>query len=76
MQCTILYGSECWVVDNKTEQNQNVSVAEMRMLRWMCGVAREDKTRNDFISGSVGVVPIVDKMKGNRLRWFDHEEKR
>jgi len=36
----------------------------------MCGMAREDRIRNYFIRGSVGVALMVDKMKENRLRWF------
>ena len=38
---TILYGSECWAGNGQHEQK--VGVAEMRMLRWMCGHTRKDK---------------------------------
>jgi len=31
----LLYGTECWVV--KSQHENQVSVAEMRMLRWMSG---------------------------------------
>jgi len=30
---TMLYGSECWVLDRKIKRT--MSVAEMKMLRWM-----------------------------------------
>jgi len=39
-----MYGLECWSVDNKTEYG--VSVAEIRMLKWMCGMTRKDIIRN------------------------------
>lgn len=53
-----------------------VSVAEMRMLRWMCSKTRRDKIKNENITESVGIAPIVEKMVENRLRWFEHVERR
>ena len=43
-------------------------VAEMRMLRWMCGHTRKDKIMNDHIREWVGVAPITEKFVENRLR--------
>ncbi|KAL5185220.1 hypothetical protein HKD37_17G048757 [Glycine soja] len=62
----ILYGTECWAV--KSQHENKVGVAEMRMLRWMCGKTRQDKIRNEAIRERVGVAPIVEKMVENRLR--------
>ncbi|KAH1228537.1 Craniofacial development protein 2 [Glycine max] len=70
----ILYGTECWAV--KSQHENKVGVAEMRMLRWMCGKTRQDKIRNEAIRERVGVAPIVEKMVENRLRWFGHVERR
>jgi len=43
----------------------------MRMLGWTSGVTREDKIRNEYVRGSIGVAwTIVDKMRENRLRWL------
>ena len=66
----MMYGTECWAVDRKIEQR--MSVAEMRMLRWMSAVTREHKIRNEYIRGSIGVASIVDKLRENRLRWLGH----
>lgn len=44
---TMLYGSEYWAVNEKTKQR--ISVVEIRMLRWMSGVTREDSIRNKYL---------------------------
>ena len=66
----MLYGSECWAT--KYENEQKMRVAEMRMLRWMCGHTRLDRIRNEKIREKVGVAPIDEKMRESRLRWFGH----
>jgi len=44
-----------------------MSVTNMRMLGWMSWIIREDRIRNEYVSGSIGVVLIVDNMGENRL---------
>ena len=39
------YASECWAI--KQSQVQKLHVAEMRMLRMMCGVTRKDRISNE-----------------------------
>ena len=39
-----------------------ISVAEMRMLRWMCGKTWKDRIRNTNIRDMVGIAPIEDKI--------------
>lgn len=57
----------CWAVDRKIENS--VSAVEMKMIRWMSGVFREEKIRNKYITDSKIVFPIVGKMRENKLRW-------
>ena len=40
------------------------------MLRWMCGVTRMDRVRNEYIRGSLNVAPLTEKLKGNCLSWY------
>jgi hypothetical protein len=65
VRTAMMYGTKCWVVNRKTEQR--MSVEKMRMLRWMSGVTRDGKMRNEYIRGSIGVASIVDRMRKNRL---------
>jgi hypothetical protein len=70
----LMYGAECWAVKKKHEQQLHVT--EMRMLRAMCGVTREDHIRNTFIRGTLKVAPIKEKLRSSRLRWLGHVERR
>ncbi|XP_070016022.1 uncharacterized protein [Nicotiana sylvestris] len=74
VKSTMLYGSECWPV--KIIHVQKMKVAEMRMLRWMCGHTRLDRIRNEVIRDKVDVAPIEDKMRKTRLRWVGHVNRR
>ena len=52
----ILYGAECW--PTKIQHVQQLSVAEICMLRWICGHTRMDRVRDDDIRDRLGVTPI------------------
>ena len=70
----MLYGAKCWPI--KRRHVQQISVAEMRMLRWICGHTRRDRVRNDDIRDRLGVAPIEEKLVQHRLRWFGHVQRR
>lgn len=53
-----------------------MSVAERRILRWMNVVKREYRIRNEYVSGNIRVVSILDKMKQNRFKWFSYIKRR
>ena len=48
---SLLYGSECWTVGEKEEDLINRT--EMGMLRWILGMSRQDKIRNEEIEEDV-----------------------
>ncbi|XP_070025488.1 uncharacterized protein [Nicotiana sylvestris] len=70
----MLYGAGCWPVKNS--HLQKMRVAEVRMLRWMCGCTRRDRIKNETIRDRVGVAFVEDKMRESRLRWFGHVKRR
>ena len=48
----------------------------MRMLRWMCGVTRLDKIRNERIRGTTKVGEMTKKIQERRLKWYGHVMRR
>ena len=56
----------------KKQHILKMSVAEMRMLRWISGNTRNDRIRNEEIFLKIGVASIDGKMRENHLRWFGH----
>ena len=39
-----------------------MNIAEMRMLRWMCGKIRRDKIKNERIRKLIEAAPIEEKI--------------
>ena len=66
----MLYGTE--TASMRKMDEKKLDVAEMRMLRWMCGMTKEDKIRNEHIRGTAKVVELSKKAQEGRLRWYGH----
>ena len=64
----MLYGAETWATTKR--QEKRIEVTEMRMLRWMCGVTRKDKFRNEHIRGTTRVAQASKKITERRLNWY------
>ena len=52
----MMYGADTWAV--KKAQEKRLDVAEMMMLRWMCGDTKLDRIRNERIRGTTKVGEI------------------
>jgi hypothetical protein len=70
----MLYGVKCW--PTKRRHVQQLSIAEMCMLRWICGYTRRDRVRNDDIRERLRVAPVEEKLVQHHLRWFRHMQRR
>ena len=57
----MMYGAETWAV--KKAQAKKLDVAEMRMLRWMSGVNKLDRIRNERIRGTTKMGEISRKYR-------------
>ena len=56
----------------KKSSERKMEVAEMRMLRWMSGVTKKDRIKNERIRNTVKVTSVSKKVQEARLRWFGH----
>ncbi|EYB97808.1 hypothetical protein Y032_0137g2036 [Ancylostoma ceylanicum] len=65
-----LYGAECWPVTKEVERR--LSMMETKMLRWTSGITRADRIHDEKIRERFGIVPIADKLREIRLRWYGH----
>ena len=61
---------KAWTV--KKVQEKKLDVAEMRMLRWISGVTKLDRIRNEIIRGTPNVGVIYKKVQEIRLKWYGH----
>jgi hypothetical protein len=70
----MIYDAECCAT--KGQHIKKMSVAEIRMLRWIYDHTRKDRIKNDDIRNKLGVAPIQKKLVQHRLRWFDHIQRK
>ncbi|XP_065664573.1 uncharacterized protein LOC136086217 [Hydra vulgaris] len=70
----ILYGLETVALTKR--QVREMEVSKMKMLRFLFGVTKKDRIRNEFIRGSAHVACFGEKVKESRLRWFGHVRRR
>ena len=65
-----IYGSETWAVNAELEAK--VERAEMRMVRWICGVSLREKKTIVELRESMGIEKICDVIRCSGLRWMGH----
>jgi len=70
VRSSIFHGSETWPV---TKENVvAIQRAEMRMVRWMCGIKLKDRLPSKELRERVGIDDIALVLQQNRLRWYGH----
>ena len=68
VQSSMIYRSETWAVN--AEQEAKLERAEMRMVRWMCGVSLKEEKTNAELRENMCIEKISDVMRYSRLRWM------
>ena len=66
----MLHGSETWPV--RKENVVAFQRADMRMVRWMCGVKLKDRFPSKEQRERLGIDDITLVLQQNRLRWYGH----
>ena len=64
-----MVSAETWPV--RKENEMALQRAEVRMVRWMCGVKWKDRISNKELR-EARIVDITSLLQQNRLRWYGH----
>jgi len=70
VQRSMLHGSETWPI--RKENEVALQWAEMRMVRWMCGVKLQDRVPSKGLSERPLLDDIILLLQQNRLRSYGH----
>jgi len=70
VRSSMLHGSETWPI--RKENEVSLQWAEMRMVRWMCGVKLQDRIPSKGLRERLGLDDIISVLQQNRLRWYGH----
>jgi len=54
------------------KENAALQRAELRMVRWMCGVQLKDRLPSKELRERLGIDDIALVLQQNRLRWYGH----
>ena len=69
----LVYAAETRALSKK--DSELLERTEMRMHRWILGVSRRDRIRNENIRKRLKVLCITEKIRTTRLRWVGHKER-
>jgi hypothetical protein len=69
IRSTLIYGSETWSLTERDKEALNRT--ELRMLRWMMGGNKYEKSEKEIRVAS-NVESIIEVIKQHRLKWFGH----
>jgi len=62
----MLYGSKTWPI--RKENEVALQRAEMRMVRWMCGIKLQNTVPSTGLRERLGLNDIISVLQQNRLR--------
>jgi len=70
VRSSILHESETWPI--RKENEVALQRAEIRMVRWMCGIKLQDRVLSEGLRERPGLDDIILVLQQNRLQWYGH----
>jgi hypothetical protein len=70
VRSVLLYGSETWPLNS--EDTTRLARNDNSMVRWVCSARLADRRPMTELHSLLGIQPISDACRGNRLRWYGH----
>jgi len=64
----VLHGSEMWPA--RKDNQLTLQQAELRMIRWMCGVKVTDRFACSELRERLGIDDTISVVQQHRLRWY------
>lgn len=70
---SLMYGSESWVLLQRTRSKIVKKVCDMSLLRAVDGVSRTDRMRSDKIENRLNIKKsIAHRIEERQMSWFGH----
>ena len=70
---TLKFGSEAWEL--KKREGQRLEAAQMKFLRFLLGITKLDKEKNQCIREKTGAQNIVEEIKQYQKKWLQHVQR-
>jgi len=70
VRSSMLHGSETWPI--RKENEVALQQAEMRMVRWMCGINLQNRVPSKGLRERPGLDHIISVLQQNRLQRYRH----
>ncbi|XP_064115065.1 uncharacterized protein LOC135221171 [Macrobrachium nipponense] len=67
-----------WIRSSTTKENRGQQVGRSRDedIRWMSGVTKLDRVRNEYIRGTLMITEASKKVEEAKLKWYGHMMRR
>jgi len=66
-------GSEAWVL--KKREERHLEAAQMKFFRYLLGITKLDKEKNQCIRQKTGAQNIVKETKQHQKKWLQHVQR-